>query len=162
MNRRGFAIAAGAARHLIKFGSTKGHVIQHDVTDVGKVDALSKGTRCNDAANLCIAESFFHAQALGARQTRIVEQNFVAQIWQRVAQHARQKYRLLTGIHIHNGLLARRNDVHQGGVAILCIATIAQLQVCAHRIVDKNVGSVYRKQMANLLRAIGVGRCAKR
>ena len=42
VNHGGLAIAAGTATHLVKLNRTKRHVVEHDMADIGQVDALTK------------------------------------------------------------------------------------------------------------------------
>ena len=70
VNGRRLAVTAGTAAHLVELHRAEGHVVEHDVTDVGQVHALAKGTRRDDAGELSGAEGVLHAVALGTGKAR--------------------------------------------------------------------------------------------
>ena len=43
VNHGRLPIAAGTATHLVKLNRAKRHVVEHDMADIGQVDALTEG-----------------------------------------------------------------------------------------------------------------------
>ena len=73
MDHGGLAIATGAAAHLVKLNAAKRHVIEHDMANIGKVDALAKGGCRDDAAEAAVSKRLLYAMTVGARKARVVK-----------------------------------------------------------------------------------------
>ena len=75
MDHGGMAIATGAAAHLVKLNAAKRHVIEHDMANIGKVDALAKGGCRDDAAEAAVSKRLLYAMAVGARKASVIERD---------------------------------------------------------------------------------------
>ena len=73
MHARWRAIATRAPAHLVELDFVIRQVVQHDVADIGDVDAFAKRRCGNEHRQMPLAEQVFDTLAFGARQPGIVE-----------------------------------------------------------------------------------------
>lgn len=73
MDHGGLSVATGASAHLVKLNRAKRHVVEHDMANIGKVDALAKGRGRDDAAEASVTKRLLYAMAVGARKARVVK-----------------------------------------------------------------------------------------
>ena len=110
MNHGGLSIAAGTATHLVKLNRTKRHVVEHDMTDIGQVDALTEGRGRNDATEASVAKRFLDTAAIGARKPGVIERNMGRAVGHAFAQRLGKRHGLVARVDVDDGLLPRRHD----------------------------------------------------
>lgn len=129
---RRLAIAAGAAAHLVEFSIGERHCVQHHMAHIGNIDALAKRRRAHEHAEHVVAEQLFDAGALFTRKPSVVEADLHGDMRCERAKYARDVDRHSARVHIHDGLLARRDDIRQIRFFVACIAMVIKQQVIAH------------------------------
>ena len=157
MDGRRFAIATGAAAHLVEFGIGKRHCVQHHMTHVGNIDALAERRRAHEHAEHVVAEQLLDAGALFARKTSVVEADLHGDMRRERTKHARDIDRHGARVHIHDGLLTRRDDIRQIRFFVARIAMVIEQQVIAHMGIAHE--ALHPQAFANLSRHLRRCRC---
>src|SRR5579863_6044997 len=102
MNARGRAVATGSAGLLIELSEVKVEVVEHDVADVRKVDALAEGRRSDDDAQASLAKEPLRLEAFGVRHLSVVEDDLITE---RLAQPLRHLGDLRPRVAVDDPLL---------------------------------------------------------
>ena len=136
MNHGRLAVATGASAHLVELDGAKGHVVEHDMADIGQVHALTKGRGRNDATEVSVTKRFLYAAAIGTREPGVIERDMGRTVWHAFAQRLGERHGLVARIDVNDGLLPRRHDRHQTILAARKVAVVLEPQVLAHRLVD--------------------------
>ena len=140
MDHGGLSITAGTPAHLVELDGAKRHVVEHDMADIGQVDALAKGRGRNDAAEASVSECLLHTAAIGTRKPGVIERDAGRAIGHALAQRLGKRHGLVARVDVDDGLLPRCHDGHQTVLAARKIAVVLELQVLAHRLVDHRAG----------------------
>ncbi len=135
MDARGSAVAARSTGLLVKLAEIEVEVVEHDVSDVGEVNAFTESRRCDHDAQPSLAKEALDFEALGIGHLGVVEHDLVAEL---VAQSARNRRDLSSRVAVDDALLARAaaEDLRQIRVLIAGFTGVDDVQIFAHRRVD--------------------------
>ena len=141
MNHSGLSVTTGTAAHLVKLNRAKRHMVEHDMSDIGQVDALTEGRGRDDAAEAAISKRLLDAAAIGTREPGVIERDMGRTVWHALAQRLGKCHGLVARIDVDNGLLPRRHNRHQAIFAACEVAIVLELQVLAHGLVNHRAGN---------------------
>ena len=71
-------ITSSTTAHLVEFGRTKGHVVQHHVADIGQVHALTERRCGDDAGEYTVTKRRFDDGAIGPAEAGVVKSRYAA------------------------------------------------------------------------------------
>ncbi len=125
-------VAACPTRHLVELDIVEGQVVEHDVADIGDVNALAKGARRDDHAHVAGPEGVLNRMADRAGEPPVVERRVPREFGYAFAQKARKPHGSIPRVDVDHRLAARCGQPQDLFVLVGAGASVLDSKVVAH------------------------------